>query len=124
MNDSFARFGSALVRARWIVLAMWVAVLVVAGVLLAPKASGVTKGGGFGVPGSGSQRADSLLETQVANCCGFGLVRKAMGHAEEFELVEFSDRFVRHHLVSSLAQVDFSGSAWDRAGSRARSWLQ
>ncbi|HEX3724147.1 MAG TPA: MMPL family transporter, partial [Nitrolancea sp.] len=64
MNDSFARFGSALVRGRWLVLAIWIAVLVSAGGLLAPKASSVTKGGGFGVPGSGSARAADILETE------------------------------------------------------------
>ncbi|HVB63919.1 MAG TPA: MMPL family transporter [Nitrolancea sp.] len=64
MNDSFARFGSALVRGRWLVLAMWIVLLVAVGGFLAPKASSVTKGGGFGVPGSGSQLADSVLETE------------------------------------------------------------
>ena len=62
MADPFARLGAALVRGRWFVLAAWLVVLAAAGVLLAPKASSVTKGGGFIVPGSGSDHAAQILK--------------------------------------------------------------
>jgi len=117
MNDSFARFGSALVRGRWVVLAMWIALLVVAGGLLAPKASGVTKGGGFGVPGSGSQLADSLLETDFhASTSNNAVVvfhsgEKTIadpGYAKDVNTA--TDRLKALHGVASVLSVFNSGN--------------
>ncbi|HET9017161.1 MAG TPA: MMPL family transporter [Thermomicrobiaceae bacterium] len=62
MTDPFANFGALMVRGRWIVLALWLVVLVSAGLLLAPKASSVAKGGGFTVGGSGSDQAAAILQ--------------------------------------------------------------
>lgn len=62
MRDPFGRYGALIVRLRWVVLIVWIVILGVAGALFAPKASSVTKGGGFDVPGSQSAEATTILE--------------------------------------------------------------
>jgi putative drug exporter of the RND superfamily len=64
MTDPFARFGVAMVRWRWIVLAVWLVALVIVGGLLAPKAPKALKGGGFIDPDSESAKAAAILDTQ------------------------------------------------------------
>ncbi len=63
MTDPFARFGAAMVRWRWLVLALWLVVLGVSGGVLAPRASEVVKGGGFDLPDSDSGQAAERLTT-------------------------------------------------------------
>jgi RND superfamily putative drug exporter len=63
-SDSFARLGLLLVRFRWPVLATWIAVLVVAGGLLAPRAPKALKGGGFIDSDSESATAATLLDRE------------------------------------------------------------
>ena len=64
MTDPFARLGNLIVRGRWIVLALWLVVLGTAGLLLAPKASSIAKGGGFSVSGSSSDQAAAILQRE------------------------------------------------------------
>jgi RND superfamily putative drug exporter len=59
--DRFVRFSLLMVRWRWYVLAVWVAIIVVSGGILGPKAADVVKGGGFAVPGSTSDKAAAIL---------------------------------------------------------------
>lgn len=61
MDDSFARFGAAMVRFRWVVLAIWLLLIPVSGGLGAAKASSVLKGGGFFRAGSESDRVTVVL---------------------------------------------------------------
>ena len=118
MNDSFARFGSMLVRGRWVVLAMWIALLVVAGGLLAPKASGVTKGGGFDVPGSGSKLADRLLETDFHSSTANNAVvvfhsdnKTIADSAYAADVRQAADRLQTVHGVVSVLSAFNSGSS-------------
>jgi RND superfamily putative drug exporter len=64
MTDPFARFGAAMVRWRWVVLAVWLVVLVIVGGFLAPKAPKAVKGGGFIDPDSESAKAAAILDSQ------------------------------------------------------------
>ncbi len=64
MTDPFARLGASMVRWRWVVLGVWLAVLIVVGALLAPKAPKALKGGGFSDPDSESAKAAAILDTQ------------------------------------------------------------
>ncbi|MGN6757565.1 MAG: MMPL family transporter, partial [Thermomicrobiales bacterium] len=61
MNDSFARWGAAMVKLRWFVLIFWIVLIPIAGGLGASKASSVLKGGGFFSPGSESDKAAAIL---------------------------------------------------------------
>ncbi|MCI0439546.1 MAG: MMPL family transporter [Chloroflexi bacterium] len=63
MTDPFARLGAAMVRWRWLVLAVWILAIAVGGGALASRANDVVKGGGFVVPGSDSALAAQILET-------------------------------------------------------------
>jgi putative drug exporter of the RND superfamily len=63
MTDPFARLGLAMDRHRWKVLAIWIVLLVAAGII-GPKANDKVLGGGFSVPGSGSTIAAQTLETE------------------------------------------------------------
>lgn len=67
MNDSFARLGGFMYRARWLVLGAWVVVLGVSIGLFAPKANGVLKAGGIEDPKSESAIASRMLADQFAN---------------------------------------------------------
>jgi putative drug exporter of the RND superfamily len=62
--DPLTRLASGVYRFRWQVLIGCVLVVGLAGVLLAPQASSVMKGGGFVVTGSDSIRTDDVLGTQ------------------------------------------------------------
>src|SRR5688500_8352299 len=64
MDDPFARLGLALVRYRWFVLGFWLIVLGATGALLAPHAAGVMKAGAVVAPGSESDVASKILETE------------------------------------------------------------
>lgn len=63
MTDRFAQLGYVMVRLRWIVLAVWLIILGVAGGILSPKTTDVVKGGGFIIDGSESARAAEILES-------------------------------------------------------------
>lgn len=63
--DRFARLGLAMARFRWPVVVFWMILLGIAGGLLAPQASTVTKGGGLIVPGTDSFRAAEILEDEL-----------------------------------------------------------
>ena len=64
-TDSFGRFGLLMARLRWPVLIIWLLVIAVSAALLAPRASGVTKGGGFTVDGTGSFEARTVLAEEL-----------------------------------------------------------
>ena len=61
MDDSFARFGAAMVRFRWVVLVIWLLLIPISGGLGASKASSVLKGGGFFRAGSDSDQVTTVL---------------------------------------------------------------
>ena len=63
MTDPFARWGATMVRLRWLVLAVWVALIVVAGGVFAPRAGTVLKAGGV-VGGGDSAKAASILQNE------------------------------------------------------------
>ena len=60
-TDPFARLGAAMVRGRWVVLLLWLAIIGVAGGVFAPKANSIVKGGGFFVSKSESNDASVVL---------------------------------------------------------------
>ena len=64
MTDPFARLGFAMARLRWLVIGVWLVVVVGAVVLFAPNAASVLKGGGYVLPGSESDQAESILRDQ------------------------------------------------------------
>ncbi len=57
-------------RFRWIVLVLWLVIVIASAVLLVPKASSVTKSGGFTVGGSNSDQATTILETEFSSTGG------------------------------------------------------
>ncbi|HEU5315003.1 MAG TPA: MMPL family transporter [Chloroflexota bacterium] len=67
MNDPFAAFGSLMARLRWVVVVAWLAVLVVAGGTLAPKAAKALQSGGFFVPDSESSRAAATFDREFSS---------------------------------------------------------
>src|SRR5881275_1544145 len=62
MADPFARWGQAVVRLRWFIVAIWMVVLVVAGTSLAPRLGNALQAGGFLVPDSESTQAAEVLD--------------------------------------------------------------
>lgn len=64
MKDPFARWGAAMVRLRWVVLASWLVLLPLAGAFGASKVAGKLTGGGFSVAGSDAVLAAETLERE------------------------------------------------------------
>src|SRR3982751_3615622 len=62
MADPFARWGQAVVRLRWFIVATWMVVLVGAGTALAPRLGNALQAGGFLVPDSESTQAAAVLD--------------------------------------------------------------
>ena len=63
-TDPLAGLARAVVRYRWAVLIAWLVIIGVSGGLFGAKASSVLKGGGFDVPGSDSDKAATILQSQ------------------------------------------------------------
>ncbi len=65
MTDPFARLTDQIIHFKWIVIGLWVAVIAVAALVLAPRATEVLQGGSLVIPGSESDRANVLLRTKL-----------------------------------------------------------
>lgn len=64
LNDPFARWGLAIARRRWLVLAVWLVAIGALGGALASRAGSVLKAGGFAVHNSQSDKAAAILSGQ------------------------------------------------------------
>src|SRR4051812_31555399 len=64
MTDPFARLGLLMARWRWLVVAIWLALLVGLGATLAPRTPSVLKGGGYTDPNSESAEAARILDRE------------------------------------------------------------
>jgi RND superfamily putative drug exporter len=65
VTDPFARLTDQIIHFKWIVIGLWVAVIAVAALVLAPRATEVLQGGSLVIPGSESDRANELLRTKL-----------------------------------------------------------
>lgn len=63
MKGLLARWGRQVVRFRWMIVAVWFVLLIIGG-LFASQLGTLLTGGGWGVPGSGSDRAYELMATE------------------------------------------------------------
>src|SRR5687768_17496173 len=67
MTDPFAALGGLMARFRWVVLAVWLAVLIVAGGLFAPRAAKSLQSGGFFVPNAESSKAAATFDREFSS---------------------------------------------------------
>jgi RND superfamily putative drug exporter len=102
-SDPFGRFGAAMVRWRWVVLAVWLVALVVVGGFLAPKAPKAVKGGGFIDPDSESAKAAAILDSQFNASTFTSAVVVFHSSASAVDDPAFKDQVTR--ASDSLARV-------------------
>ncbi len=77
MRPSITSLAELIIRRRRMVIAVWL-LLLAAGVILAPRLTDVTAGGGFDLPGSESWRASSTLQTEFGQ--GYGHTVQLLFH--------------------------------------------
>jgi len=110
VTDPFVWLGSAIVRFRWLVLGIWAVVLLAFGGLVAPRAAGLLRGGGYVDPDSESAQAARILDREFNASTGNSVAVVLQSPTQTVDQPEFQAQAVaaiqRIQALAGVKSVD------------------